>query len=755
MKRLLNIKKSAFTLMEIAIVILIISILVMLTIPIVNKQMQKSDEYSYFLAYKTVEKLGSQIVAYGDPEIASNNTFEFKIALLNDKLKQTFNKITNSFTPSVKAHSEFGSWSDYEYNIARLCFVEGFSEEGPDTNIGGVIQQNSGSSVTTYSYNKLLYNWMAYLGKDLGSGPAGYKHVATDGYPGPTYNHDYYHRARDICYLMFGADPTDTFVPYDREYAFKRFTGKTSCSGLTKDTMVNTYFKSNSAESFCTAINNNCDVHTEWVEVMPTNKKNNEQNFEYHECVIMQKEIASPSTGNYLIKSSNSKDLNYCTNLGYKNATLSSDKCVCQVGKSASLNDYKVCCSPSLGKKTYSYKKDDGSYECVYLDCPPTKYNEETHSCCSEHGKYSKSLKKCICDDGFITNDNGVNCQKSDVCQTGTHPDPDNEGECVANSPILKASKFCELINKMWNTNDAKCDTFTTENGISYNKTLFNNVTVGTHYLAINSKPGVFNQMDPNIVFSNGLKLWILGDKMASIPGLSFTPVDYDGETNVCKRVSNVYNKAACKDTSDSAYYCSDENYCYDIKTDKTENKKYLHLDDARNCCASLSMNDIIAEYNQRGYLRDARAYAINGFTIFVDINGNKGDGTLWRDVFPFYVSANGNVYAGYPLDAPKGSNALYTGGNSSYLTADVYYFEADSNKRVRKYAYSSIPFAQAQCFGRNISAYTPYCLNLGEHIKGVNLNENELMSDYIMSDRNPCFKNRCFIHVKNKLKFL
>ena len=61
-------KKFGFTLTEISIAILIVGILTAVTLPVIRSQMGKSDEYSYYLAYKTVEKIGGQIAALGDPD---------------------------------------------------------------------------------------------------------------------------------------------------------------------------------------------------------------------------------------------------------------------------------------------------------------------------------------------------------------------------------------------------------------------------------------------------------------------------------------------------------------------------------------------------------------------------------------------------------------------------------------------------------------------------------------------------------------
>ena len=125
----------------------------------------------------------------------------------------------------------------------------------------------------------------------------------------------------------------------------------------------------------------------------------------------------------------------------------------------------------------------------------------------------------------------------------------------------------------------------------------------------------------------------------------------------------------------------------------------------------------------------------------------------MWKDVFPFYVSSNGLVYAGYPLNASKADISLYQGGNSSALSSDVYYFDIVDGVRRKQVIYSSIPYARAQCFALQVSAFTPYCQNLGTKFKGGQ--KYDKIDKYIYSNDNPCWKHRCYVHVKNKIKFL
>ncbi len=331
---------------------------------------------------------------------------------------------------------------------------------------------------------------------------------------------------------------------------------------------------------------------------------------------------------------------------------------------------------------------------------------------------------------------------------------------CVVNPPIINSKHFCELITDNWNTSSTHCDgVFSTVSGSQVNTSVYN-AAVGTNdnYLSIKSKVGAFKDLTPNIVFANGLRLWILGDKAASIPGLSATPTGATNVQNMCKKVSLTNtNAAAC--TNAGGYFCKSENSCMTFAD--SENAT---VDDARGCCSNTDLTDYakaaMASENPDDYQKASVAYAISGFTVFVDINGDKGNGTLWDDVYPFYISANGTVYPAYPLDAKKGeddaSNSLYIGGNSEkQLPVDVYYYITSGDNRKKVLAFPNVSFARAMCSARKISKYTPYCLNLGEKYQNTeNLKGTEyIANDDVATSKNPCDKNNCFIVVKRKSK--
>ena len=134
------------------------------------------------------------------------------------------------------------------------------------------------------------------------------------------------------------------------------------------------------------------------------------------------------------------------------------------------------------------------------------------------------------------------------------------------------------------------------------------------------------------------------------------------------------------------------------------------------------------------------------------------GGGTLWKDVFPFYISSNGNVYPAYPLNAAKAdadnstdSSSLFQGGNSSALSADVFYYDVIDGKRRKINVYPSIPYARALCLSIEVSAFTPYCQNLGSKFR----DSHTPIDNFIYSNDNPCYNHRCFVKLKNKIKFL
>ena len=93
-------KRIGFTMMEVLLAVFIVGILAAVTIPIISRQLEKSDEYSYYLAYRTVEKMAGQIVAQGDHaedttaiNIKDGTDKRTMLAYLKDKMNELFVEI--------------------------------------------------------------------------------------------------------------------------------------------------------------------------------------------------------------------------------------------------------------------------------------------------------------------------------------------------------------------------------------------------------------------------------------------------------------------------------------------------------------------------------------------------------------------------------------------------------------------------------------------------------------------------------------
>lgn len=121
---------------------------------------------------------------------------------------------------------------------------------------------------------------------------------------------------------------------------------------------------------------------------------------------------------------------------------------------------------------------------------------------------------------------------KQTTCFGASHME---DGVCVTNPPILSAQNLCRSIQKYWNTTSASCNSFTGDYGVNqsvYNAAMGND---GKTFMSIAAKGGSFGNVTPNIVLSNGMKLWILSNKAGSLPGLSYNPTNISETQNVCR----------------------------------------------------------------------------------------------------------------------------------------------------------------------------------------------------------------------------
>ena len=713
--------KKAFTLMEIGICLLIMSILIMLCIPIVTNQMKKTDEYAYYAAFKTVEKMGAQIVAFGDPEginveIDGNegeeNEGAFNINVspftIKDYVSDYFDIILKSLFPKAFAAiqtSEIVSFPSYEYDYLRVCLgnpnvVKDYHVHAGNTWTEAEIQAVQSESLCRNIFSKDDFIKKRFMCPNMSLASVKSMLETT------------FYNASDYC-----------------KWLAQNCTGAYNCSSENKKTcykhMILTQSSNKAAYGECIITVNDPDLNYE----NPTLAANTD--------TTITNEVTCDKYG-YGDMYSDALSLCDCShnpNLNYVKA----------------LNNKNVCCiAPEDGKFPYYAGP---ALPC--LNCPFGTFNEKQKSCCPSNSYYSSALEKCVCSEGYTPNnsDNPTSCNISgNTCPAGSHLVDD---KCISNSPITSGKRFCELVSYYWNVSNHNCDTFKEQDGVSYYEDLYNSITSdNTPYLSVKAVTGAFNDIEPNVIFANGLRMWILGDKSASISGLSYNPDDYEPSVNVC-RLKPDTSINECNTNTD--YYCKTDEKCFTLN----QGDGSLKLGDARNCCSTSDFSDLISLYEGDHYLRDPRTYAINGFTVFIDINGTKdndemgGGGTLWKDVFPFFISSNGHVYPAYPLNAAKvgdksttkDSSSLFQGGNSSALSADVFYYDIINGKRKKINVYSSIPYARALCFSMEISIFSPYCRNLGSKFR-----HNEVIDN---PQSAPCYRHRCFVKLKNKIKFL
>lgn len=95
------------------------------------------------------------------------------------------------------------------------------------------------------------------------------------------------------------------------------------------------------------------------------------------------------------------------------------------------------------------------------------------------------------------------------------------------------------------------------------------------------------------------------------------------------------------------------------------------------------------------------------GYKLYVDIDGVRGgNGKLWEDVYPFYVTLSGTVIPAYDIDNPETA-----GGDSRlHLQTSVYDEFVDVNGRHTQWITKSTTFKESACKMGYVNPATPYC---------------------------------------------
>ena len=108
--------------------------------------------------------------------------------------------------------------------------------------------------------------------------------------------------------------------------------------------------------------------------------------------------------------------------------------------------------------------------------------------------------------------------------------------------------------------------------------------------------------------------------------------------------------------------------------------------------------------------LADGTTVNVNeyGYTVYLDIDGEKGSSTLWEDVFPFYITMGGKVV---PLYHTEG-DVEYGATSRQYLMISVQKETISDGKRVVFWIKKSVPFKEGACSSGYLNPATPYCKN-------------------------------------------
>ncbi len=825
-------KKSGFSLTEIVIALFIVAILTMLTVPIVRNQMAKADDYAYYMAYKSVEKMASQIMLIGDPEEASVSYVEPEVSFFDHiAAKWKSSKLVAFFEYLPK---RFANSEEYIFNkmfpktIAATQCGDNYTESdvvfesqtfdglwlkykvcrGDKVKKGSYTDEVTGATIPIY------YTRDDFAGSDSDENTkksvcCGFTDSCTNDDKGNVIVNPEGSAATkagdalrelypdsDSYSISFDLDTVKTNMKFDAAKPdalsfcnhVKKMLTATDCPNVPDDTTLEEYLASKNDEGYkCMAyIEDEADNDTEsdpddddtsGAEMYESDKQGS--------CVVNRVTRScweAITIGKLDDVTNNFTDADCKENKGWYNMVNSGKpyaiSCTCKSGYKLSSNNNRVCCQPKDGEVSYAYRNVSGGYSC--LSCE-TGFDESRNRCCPANSVASGGACMCVTGYGWDNETTQNACVRKE-CPKGYSPETINgKMVCILNPPVIKANRLCKLIVENWNIKDSNCNVAgmfdkNNTNKSQYSSSVYDamlgsgantssSVKSDKVSMSVDSKFGAFKNLQPHITLTNGLKIWILGDKAASIPGLSFSSYNNSSHNyplNMCYHHKDAKTKVQCAGI-DNSYFCESDsdNNCYSMDAYSTS-----LMGDARNCCSAPDYSDIMEQAAANGqtalYQRDFRATAISGFTILVDINGNKGNGTLWEDVFPFFIASNGRVYPGYPVDGDKdvshASVNVYQGGNSDkYLPTDVYYTEGG----VKHVAFSGVSYARAACSTKEISKDSPYCMNLGEKFYGGKWKDSKNVvhelkgTAYLHNpDDNPCSTHKCFISVRRRLSF-
>lgn len=97
----------------------------------------------------------------------------------------------------------------------------------------------------------------------------------------------------------------------------------------------------------------------------------------------------------------------------------------------------------------------------------------------------------------------------------------------------------------------------------------------------------------------------------------------------------------------------------------------------------------------------------VTGYTLYIDIDGERsGNGVLWEDVYPFYVTLSGMTVPAFKT----GDVESYGGGSKLYLQVSLQDEYLNNSGRHIDWLLKSKPFRESACKSGYLSANSNYC---------------------------------------------
>ena len=339
--------------------------------------------------------------------------------------------------------------------------------------------------------------------------------------------------------------------------------------------------------------------------------------------------------------------------------------CVCPDGKE-DVNG--TCKDPCTGGKVR-----DGSGNCV---CPDGK--EDVNGTCKDSctgGKVRDGSGNCVCPSG-----------KEDV--NGTCKDPCTGGQ-IRNS----STGACECPSgKVWNGSECAVPDYDCSGTAPCGKEC--DRTTGT-WVDISGFSRECNE-DLNKVWSE--------DSCSCIATTRTIPVD--GQ-KYCEALVSLFNtrsnSAECSGGAIGTNVTDFSSQTPDITL-----RNGMRLYNVRQNPQALS----ILEGNREGGKAVIDGVEVDtnryGYTVYIDIDGEKGGSEKWLDVYPFYVTLSGMVIPGYDKAHP----GLYGGDSRDHMQVSIEDEIIDGGKRKLRWLAKSVSFREGACGAGYIGANTPYCKN-------------------------------------------